>query len=460
MLSFSNAVVAALSRLISLFFSALFGLWSLLGGVAKEPPAAPDDFTPVLRFAVCSDVHLSDGSVDREDATPEEIAAARERAENNTKHFRSLFTDLYAYADAEEYKNVDALLVVGDFTDAGGEEQYAIFNGVVNEGIRPGTKLLTVMGNHEFIRYRDEDASVGAEVYRRLMDRETDTHEVIGGYHFIGVSYDEDGRHFKTKRAWLREQLLEATKEDPSKPVFVFQHPHPFTTVYGSVNWGDSDIRAVLSGFPQVVDFSGHSHYAASDPRSVWQGAFTAVGTGATCAYMSNLNYVSGDEDAPGESGGFWIVEVDADGCVRLRLMDTVNHALFEGAECFLTNAADPTKRLYTWGNRMALDTAPAFPENAAPELKRGENGEALLCFPDAAGYYEAESYKITVTANGLHNDFNGTVVSDYVRAVHTGMAVPLGDLPSAEYRVTVTAFSPYGKKGETLTATLALPLV
>ena len=439
MLSVVNGFFAALSRLISVFFSAFFGVWTLLGGVAKEPPAVPADFTPVLRFAVCSDVHL--------DGDP---------AQQNAEHFRSMFRDLYAYAETQAYAKVDALLVVGDFANTGAPEEYALFNAIVGENLKPETQLLTVLGNHEFIKYRDVDASVGYDVYRQYVNKDVDTHTVINGYHFIGVSYDEDGKRFRGKRAWLKEELKAAVKEDPEKPVFVYQHPHPFTTVYGSVNWSDFDVRAVLSQFPQVVDFSGHSHYAASDPRSVWQGGFTAVGTGALCAYMSNLNYVSGDEDAPGESGGFWIVEADAEGGVRLQLMDAVNHVFFEGAECWLTNIADPTKRVYTWGNRMALDTAPAFPAGAGASIERTADGGAALCFPDAAGYYEAENYKITVRS-GADTVLNGTVVSDYVRAVHTGMRVDLGELPAGTYTVSVTAFSPYGKKGETLKTTAVL---
>ena len=47
-----NAVIASA-------FTCYFGVYSLVGGVNKQPPEVPEDFTPVLRFAVCSDVHLS-----------------------------------------------------------------------------------------------------------------------------------------------------------------------------------------------------------------------------------------------------------------------------------------------------------------------------------------------------------------------------------------------------------------
>ena len=121
---------------------------------------------------------------------------------------------------------------------------------------------------------------------------------------------------------------------------------------------------AVLEKYPQVIDFSGHSHYAANDPRSIRQGRFTTVNTGSTCAQMSNLNYL-GTEDAPGDTGVCWIVEVDADGNTRLQLLDLANHRFFEKNEYYLTDITNPTAHRYTWGNLKSLDTAPEFGEEA-----------------------------------------------------------------------------------------------
>ena len=389
----------------------------------------------MVRFAVCSDVHL--------DGDPMQEAAIR---------LGELYDASYDYAaDSDTYRKLDAVVTVGDFANSGDKEEYVTYNVVVNDHIRPETQHLEVMGNHEFIKYRDVDASVGYEMYQRYIYPQVDRHEVINGYHFICVSYDDDGKSFTGKMPWLKEQLDAAVKDDPNKPIFVFQHPHPFATVYGSVNWSDLSVRTLLDLYPQVVDFSGHSHYASSDPRSVWQDSFTAVGTGSLSAYMSNLNYVSGDEDAPGESGGFWIVEADRDGNVRLQLYDAANRRFFDNVDDYLPNPAKRTNRPYAWHNSMRLDTPPAFPEGAAGTGRRID-GRATLFFPDAVGYYEAENYKIVVTGSSLKPVWEGTVVSDYVRAGLTGVTVDLGEIPDGTYTVKITANSPYEKQGQTLT--------
>ena len=425
------------AQLVAKALTSVFGFIFLLTGT-KNPQITeiktPDDFTPVLRFVVCSDIHL-DG-----DETQE--AAVR---------FGNLFGDMYAHSENYGYKNLDAVVVAGDFTGAGEEKEYQVYNKIVAENIKEGTQLLTVLGNHEFIAYRDVDATVGYDVYKKFVHEDVDRDVVINGYHFICVSYDDNGKTFSGKMQWLDERLRNATAEDPTKPVFVIQHPHPAFTVYGSVNWGDFSTRTVLSRYPQVISFSGHSHYASNDPRSVWQGEFTAVGTGSLSAFMGNLNYIEGDQDAPGKSGGAWLVECDANGNVSMKLYDIENRMFFDNIDYYFTNLSDKTKRTYNWHNQQALDTAPQFPENAAVTSYVDENGDTVITFPEAEGYYEAENYKITVRNEKNKTVYEKTVISEYVRATDDDVTVNLGKLENGSYTVRVTSYSPYALQGGTL---------
>lgn len=433
-----------ISQLVFKMLSVVLGITFTFTGLGSSlnsdgATGTPDDFTPVVRFVVCSDIHL-DGDENQQAA----------------KRFANLFNDMYDYAEGCEYKNLDAVLVAGDFTGGGAEKEYQIFNKIVNENKKDETQLLAVLGNHEFIDYRDVDATVGYDVYRKYINEDVDTDVVINGYHFIGVSYDDNGSTFSGKTKWLDERLKKATAEDPDKPVFVYQHPHPALTVYGSVNWGDVDTRAVLSKYPQVVNFSGHSHYAASDPRSVWQGEFTAVGCGSLSAFMGNLNYIDGDKDAPGNSGGAWLVEVDANGNVSMKLYDIENRMFFDNIDYYFTNLSKTSKRTYTWRQQKALDTAPEFPEGATVTSYVDENNDTIITFPEAEGYYPAENYKIKVTRKSK-TVYSGTVISEYVRATDDDVSVNLGQLSSGEYKVKIVAYSPYAKKGEKIKQTITV---
>ncbi len=428
-------------KVITAGLSGLFGLSYLKNGGKYENKKAPADFTPVLRFAVCSDIHLN-GEENQE-------AAIR---------FARLFEDMYAYSAKDSaYKKFDAVVVAGDFSGGGDAKQYEMYNRIIAENKRDETQILTILGNHEFIDYRDVDATVGYTVYKKYISEEVDTHTVLNGYHFIGVSYNDDGKKFSTKLGWLDAELKKAVAATPDKPVFVYQHPHPTATVYGSINWGTFEVRKVLQKYPQVFDFSGHSHYAPSDPRSVWQGSFTAVGCGSLAAFMGNLNYIDGDKDAPGKSGGFWMVEADAKGNVRMRLYDIENRVFFENIDYYFTDLAKPSKRTYTWAKQKAPDTAPAFPANAEVSAQRNENGNVILSFNSAKGFYEAENYKIVVFDNSKKIIWQNTVISDYVRATGDVTNANIGKLKAGSYTAIVTAYSPYAKKGDTLKHTFTV---
>ena len=436
----SNFLSQIIARVISSAISFIYLFTGYKSGLTGKEIKKPEDFTPVLRFIACSDIHL-DGTEDQ----------------TNAVRLANLIKDMYKYAEAQDYNTVDALMVVGDFAGGGAESEYAMFNRIIKENIKPQTKLLTVLGNHEFINYRDIDATAAYPVYQEMINPEVDTDVVINGYHFIGVSYDNNGKTFSGKTEWLRERLDNATKENPTKPVFVYQHPSPSLTIYGSISWSDLDIRKVLSDYPQVVDFSGHSHYSPSDPRSVWQGEFTAIGCGSLKALMGNLNYIEGDNDAPGESAAAWLVEVDKDGNVNIRLYDVENRIFFKNVEYYFTNVSDVTKRDYTWAKQQSLDTSPQFPEKSKVKNTLNDEKETIISFPEAKGYYEAENYKITVKNSDDKKVFEKTVISEYVRATDDDVTVNLGKLEKGTYKVIVTAYSPYTKKGETISTRITV---
>ena len=183
----TNFISQLVFKMLSVVLGTAFIVTGTISGTSsKKPIDAPNDFTPVVRFVACSDIHL--------DGEENQQAAIR---------FANLFKDMYEYAESCEYKKLDAVLVAGDFTGGGAEKEYQMFNKIVEENKKDETQLLTVLGNHEFIEYRDVDATVGYDVYRKYINENVDTDIVINGYHFIGVSYDDNGSSFSGKKEWL-----------------------------------------------------------------------------------------------------------------------------------------------------------------------------------------------------------------------------------------------------------------
>ena len=164
------------------------------------------------------------------------------------------------------------------------------------------------------------------------------------------------------------------------------------------MDWGDKTLRRVLNRYPQAVSFSGHSHYCPADPRSVWQGNFTAVGCGSLKALMGNMNYIEGDKDAPGESASAWLVECDAEGNILMKLFDIANRRFFEDIVYYIANPADTSARAYTWHKRKSMDTPVRFAKGAALTIEKNDDGETILSIPEAKGYYKADDYGVLVS--------------------------------------------------------------
>ena len=129
-----------------------------------------------------------------------------------------------------------------------------------------------------------------------------------------GCEYDPD------KIESAANELKIAREKDPKKPIFFFQHPHLTDTVSGSIYWADESFIPTLMNYPQVIDFSGHSHVPINDPRSIHQRHFTCLGTGS-------LSYFELDEfdkhygtcpPKKEDCAQMLIVEADENGAVRI----------------------------------------------------------------------------------------------------------------------------------------------
>lgn len=314
-------------------------------------------FVPVLRFAVATDCHI------------------RAADDPRLERVRAVFACADAAAQADpDYTALDAVVFTGDLADRGTPEQFSLFSAAVSAACRPGTAVLAVVAkNHDgWTVGKQSRATLEA-----MLGQPADFHRVLRGFHFIGLSTsaNEDEYYSADQRAWLDAQLAQAAAAAPQQPIFVFHHEHVKETVYGSSafdGWGHDYFIDPLTPWPQVVDFSGHSHYPLNDPRSLWQGAFTAVGAGSL-SYAEFTDHGERKLHPPGheEIAQFWLVEVDAQNAVRLQGYDALSGRRL--CTYLLTHLADAALRQYTPAQRLAAAKPPAFPAGAAPALTRTE---------------------------------------------------------------------------------------
>lgn len=255
-----------------------FIITSLAAGVAMsalgfEAEAKPKAFKvkgkAKLRIGVMSDIHIIG-----EDTTA--------MYEKGLRWFKS--------------QNVSGVIIAGDMADWGTDEQLCLVNEVWDRVFRgSGVEKLFVTGNHDITAPTNkrvkkfgfpDDAFMIThmpESWKKAFNEEY--HPIwkkeVGGFTFIGAQY-ADGKTIPGLEEFLANAGL-----DSDKPFFYIQHMHPKNTCSAPWTWGQDDGRVteILSKYPNCIAFSGHSHTSLTDDRTLWQGAFTSVGT-ASMSYI------------------------------------------------------------------------------------------------------------------------------------------------------------------------------
>ena len=178
--------------------------------------------------------------------------------------------------------DVDMILYAGDIGDLGTRFAFQTYMDAIDEVFGENKPIIqTIMGNHDYWHKSVFTAINHRKAFQQIMGQSPWTHYVVNGYHFIGVSPDCGSMTagYVIASQWLDEELQKAEADSNGKPIFVMTHNQPKNTSYGSEDWGDKTLNAVLEKHPNVINFSGHVHYSLLDERSVWQGEYTVINT-------------------------------------------------------------------------------------------------------------------------------------------------------------------------------------
>ena len=359
------------------------------GDVTEALPVAPDNFVPEIRLIVFTDTH------------------------NENENVADAIDTAYALFDEDNiYPGVDAFFGLGDFSSIGTEPDYKAYVDTLKEHIREDTVCINVAGNHEF------KADNYKELFKQYFEHELNTVTEINGFTCIAFSGERSLTEwtFTPKSLmWLSDEIHKAEETADSKPVFVFQHPHPFGTVYGSSVWCTPQLNPVFAGHNKIINFSGHSHFPMNDPRSINQTTYTSFGVGAMARFELDKNYVVGQHPEGYEDAAqFCVVEADSDGSVRLRGYDLLSDTYF--CDYFIEDINNPDTYAYTYKNMKAHDEAPVFSENTTAKVKLTENGDYRILFTKASvpDGFVVHSYEVSIKDENNNEVYSDEFIASY----------------------------------------------
>ncbi|PZE19726.1 metallophosphoesterase [Paenibacillus xerothermodurans] len=284
-------------------------------GADTQPNAASDK--PLLTFPVLSDIHVQDN---------DPVSQAK---------FKAAMRDL-----GEVNPNADALIINGDLT-GGLPEDYTKLRQLMGELPHPD-KVFYTIGNHEFYKaWYDADRKwspatfPNGETEQASIDRFLQFTQQPGIYHdqmikghqfiFLGSeryrisdpSNNEDAYLSPNQLSWLKQAL--AKSKDSSKPIFVFLHQPLPNTVAGTNYWAymravvqHEQLREILSDYPQVILFSGHTHWDLKLPKTFVQDKFTSVNSSSVYGPLTD-DGTGLETTVPAENSEGLYVEVYAD---------------------------------------------------------------------------------------------------------------------------------------------------
>lgn len=405
-----------------------------VGDVSLETP----------RFAVISDVHHGGGgsSVGSEAKVKKAIASLRGLT-----------------------PAVEAIFVVGDITDYGRASDYDELLRVWKDPsvIPQDLPVYFLMGNHD--HYTSDDHNVAEEMYKAKMGT-TELHQYIEwkGHGFICISQrGKANSDYGTEEInFIKESIAKANSNFPGKPVFVFVHVGVENTCYGTEagtsGWGSSAYKSAFSGHPEVILFSGHSHFPLGDPRSIHQGEFTAVNDGSS-TYAEIEKNVCSEGIHPAkytEVTEAVIVTVQPNGDVELTRWDTYRSE--EIAPKWLIEAPhDGSKFKYTSALRKNA-AAPEFAPGAEVDVDNVGDFTCTVKFPAAADDQNVFMYDVRI-----YEDGGQTAVKTYTKysGFYLNSAAPKtfsldfdGLTLGTGYRVEVKAMDSFYNTSAPLTAT------
>lgn len=358
-------------------------------------------------------------------------------------------------------QNVDVIMISGDLVNNAISGYYDRFEDILkdvygkDETAYP--EFVYTMGNHEWYDLNENNEAMAIKYFKKHARIKTDAlrkqseytipgfnetaanyYKVVNGIPFISISGDSPSGMISYKerdeiKSWLKE-IAELPSVKSGGPIFASYH-YPIMNVTYTHGQGASDtsiaLDDLLKNYPQVVLFTGDTHFSGVNERTINQVNYTAINIGSSTytrtisrsATMANdeiFYNVQGNKSKDtidGEVGQhinetphIHIIDIDENGETKINRYfstDDATNPTHIGLEWTIPNNISKEMFKYTnerfssveWAKTMYDKNGLTWKET--DEVSYGRTADKLyVTFKDVIDYHWCEHYRITVTTD------------------------------------------------------------
>lgn len=309
----------------------------------------------------------------------------------------------------QNHPDIKAFFLVGDVTDNGTEAEFTGIKKMVEDNLPTGANAYFMMGNHDLYK--------GKDIYSRIIGQPLNQYIERNGYPFITLSLDKTSNPYyeETSFNFLKEHLKTAAETYPGKPIFVFGHVPPKHTTWGDT-WectNNEDLHEELSKYPQVIFFTGHTHFTIEDERSITQNKYTWINAGPS--HYGVISLAITPDISAYRSSGHWInealvVEVDEESNVTVTRLNTRERKTID-KKWVIKSPHDGSQFRYTYPVKDRTDKDDRPTMSGTLTVSDVSETSCKITFPQGSDDIFVYHYKVDVTATAT----NEVVSSKYV---------------------------------------------
>jgi hypothetical protein len=266
---------------------------------------------------------------------------------------------------------------------------------------------------------------------------------------------------------WAENQIKIAYEDDKTKPIIVQTHFNAKDTVYGSNIYFAKNLREIFNKYPNIIHFSGHSHYSLIDERSIWQDEFTSIQTQSISYTELEHGFQNGiipcdeygDNEIAGKNYMGLIMDLTDNQCKIQRISFAENGILY-GEPWIVDVPIDKNNFRYTLDKRLMKRNRPVFKfkneEDKKIILEKDDKIKSGYALKFIAASHEDFVYKYKVVLKNVKNNEIKEIfyVSDHFLLPKDRKSIMRyqfnkNGLDKGEYNIKIYAIESFGKESE-----------